>query len=286
MNANEMIDQAVRRLADCGIGKSTPRSAAHCCAHALGGPGKLIDVSQGTLAIDKVARIENILAARETRMPFAQIVGKKEFWSLPFIVSQDVLTPRPDSETLIEAACSLAATQAPLQILDLGTGSGCLLLAFLRECALGFGVGIDISAAALAIARQNATALGLGDRAQFCVADWNAPVLGSINGYFDIIFANPPYIGADDFADLAPEVADYEPRGALDGGVDGLDAYRAILSRMGQCLRPDGYGLLEVGAGQAGQVEQIAVRSNLTIADSFADIAGIERCLAVQIGNR
>lgn len=215
-----------------------------------------------------------ITALRCAREPMAHILGRREFWSLDFEVSADVLTPRPDSETLIEAAGPYApAAGQPFRILDLGTGSGCLLLALLHQYPAASGVGIDISPAAIALARCNAERLGFGARSSFMVGDWTA----SIAERFDIVVSNPPYIASEEIEGLTPEVARYEPRGALDGGGDGLDAYRALLPLMSEVLAPGGTALIEMGAGQSEVVSSLAQACGLVIGGLRADIAGIPR---------
>jgi release factor glutamine methyltransferase len=216
-----------------------------------------VGAATGESAAGLIARPERLLSAQESdllsamtarrcaREPMAHILGRREFWSLDFEVSADVLTPRPDSETLIEAASQyVPAAGQSFRVLDLGTGSGCLLLALLHEYPAASGVGVDISPAAIALAGRNAERLGLDARSSFMVGDWTA----SITGRFDIVMSNPPYIASHEIEDLEPEVVRYEPRGALDGGGDGLDAYRALLPRMPEILAPGGTVLFELGA--------------------------------------
>jgi release factor glutamine methyltransferase len=206
----------------------------------------------------------------------SRLVGEREFWSLPFAVTPATLDPRPDSETLVEAALARTADRAaPVRLLDLGTGSGCLLLALLHELRAAWGVGTDRSAAAVAAARANAVRLGLADRARFVVADWAAPLAGR----FDIVLANPPYIERGAIAGLAPEVARHDPVLALDGGPDGLDAYRAILAGLEALVAPRGRAYLEIGDGQAGAVSALLEAAGFADLELAHDLAGRARCL-------
>lgn len=219
---------------------------------------------------------EALVARRARREPIAQILGCREFWSLPFLTTRDTLTPRPDSETVIEAALAYIPDRSrSLTILDLGTGTGCLLLALLSELPNATGIGTDMSVAALDVARHNARTLGLAARAHFVAADWDS----GLGCRFDLVVSNPPYIATDEIAVLEPEVRDYEPRLALDGGADGLAAYRALAPRIRARLRPGGIAVLEVGRGQADAVEQILRAAGLDPKGRRHDLSGVERCV-------
>ena len=219
---------------------------------------------------------EALVARRLAREPMAQILGKKEFWGLDFEVTKDTLMPRPDSETLIESLLS-TIDHRPSTILDLGTGTGCLLLSALKEFPQARGLGVDISEAALKVARRNAAALGLENRAEFKKSDWTS----EINAVWDVVISNPPYIPEEEIPHLAPEVARYEPRLALDGGRDGLDCYRTITRFLPNILAKNGVCVLEVGAGQADAVASLAVAKGLYVAEIRADLAGIPRCIVI-----
>ena len=275
--ANELVSRAAQRLA--GVGISTARLDARLIvADALGGElANLLIIGPEPVPIETCERIESDLRRREKREPLAQILGRKEFWSLPFAVNRDVLTPRPDSETLVECAYRQAKQRPRARILDLGTGSGCLLLALLSELPESSGIGIDIDKRAVVVAQENAFGLGLSDRAFFCVGNWTAPLAGG----FDIIISNPPYIAAAVIDALEPEVAKYEPRSALDGGADGMAAYRALLPKIGKLMAPDGRFILEVGAGQAHDIVALARLEGLKTVATDRDIAGIERCVTL-----
>jgi release factor glutamine methyltransferase len=225
------------------------------------------------------AEIESLVARRAAREPLSHILGRRDFWSLSLRVSPAVLTPRPDSETVVEAVCDWAKRhQPPATVLDLGTGSGCLLLALLAEFPRATGIGVDRSAPALDVAAANARALGLAGRARFRHGNWT----DGLDGRFDVVVSNPPYIPAGEIAGLEPEVARFEPRAALDGGRDGLDAYRTLLPGVRRLLAPGGVIVLEVGAGQAGPVATIAANIGLRPAGTRRDLAGIERAVVIQ----
>ena len=210
------------------------------------------------------------------REPMAYILKTREFWSLPFIVSSDTLVPRPDSETLIEAVLEhIPETRRNLSILDLGTGSGCLLLSLLSKFSNAIGIGVDASEAALDIAKQNAAALGLEERATFIVSDWTEKV----EDQFDIVIANPPYIPSSDIPNLEADVAQYEPLAALDGGANGLDSYRKILRQLPKVLTDDASIFLESGAGQASAVSEMVREIGFQHIETKKDLAGIERCV-------
>lgn len=220
------------------------------------------------------------LVRRAAREPVARIVGRRHFWTLDLAVSPATLDPRADTESLVEAAvAALPERSLPLRILDLGTGTGALLLALIAEFPNAWGVGVDRSAAAIEVARGNAVSHGFGDRAAFLVGDW----ADALAARFDLILSNPPYIRRPDLAGLPPEVRDYDPAGALDGGDDGLDAYRRILPQLAPLLAPDGLAILEIGAGQGDPVAALADASGLSQVDRRADLAGIERALVLRV---
>jgi release factor glutamine methyltransferase len=233
------------------------------------------------LASDEARNLEDFTRRRLAGEPVARIVGAKEFWGLPLQLSAETLVPRPDTETVVELALELLrpalTPNQPLRIADIGTGSGAILLALLSEMPGAYGVGTDISAAALQTAHINAVRLGLADRAGFVACDYAA----ALSGGFDLIVSNPPYIRSADIADLAIEVRDHDPPGALDGGADGLDAYRAMVPQAVRRLAPGGVLTVEVGHGQTAEVAQLMAAAGLTLeAPPKADLAGIERAVA------
>ncbi len=219
------------------------------------------------------------LAERRARgEPLAYILGEREFWSLPIRVTRDVLIPRPETELIVETALGLhPAASRPLRILDLGTGSGCILLALLSERLHARGVGVDISEAALEVARDNARRLALASRCDFVCGDWGRAIAAT----FDLIVANPPYIDNAGFACLSRGVRDFEPQGALRGGSDGLDAFRAVGRDLGRMLVAGGRAIVEVGDGQARRVETLFADFGLRTITVGRDLAGHERCLTV-----
>lgn len=225
---------------------------------------------------------EALLSRRIAREPLALIVGRREFWSLDFLVSSATLIPRPDSETLIEAALAAFANRPPpRRIIDLGTGTGCLLLALLTEFRSAFGIGVDRSADAAALAKANAVQLGLTNRSCFMVGDWTH----AISGRFDLIISNPPYIPEPDIETLMPEVARHEPGSALNGGADGYDAYRAIVPLLPLHLDPDGAAILELGIGQAHYLRSLARKAGFE-ASFRLDLAEIPRAIVLTWPNR
>jgi release factor glutamine methyltransferase len=218
------------------------------------------------------------------REPIAYILGEREFWGLPFKVSPAVLVPRPDSETVIEAALALLADRTrPWRIADLGVGSGCLLLALLREFPNARGLGMDASAEALAVARTNAAALGLEERSVLMAGDWTQSGWAErLAGPFDLVVSNPPYIEAGALSGLMPEVARFEPRIALDGGPDGLAAHRAIAAAAPKLVTAGGRLLAEVGHGQVPEVTRILASVAMTVEAPWKDLGGIERVVSAK----
>jgi len=242
-------------------------------------PATLIAEPRRSVADEAAVRLAALAARRARREPLSRIVGWREFWSLRFALSADTLDPRPDSETLVaaalEAAKSAGGQERALSVLDLGTGSGCLLLALLSELELATGLGIDISEGALAMARTNARSLGLAGRAQFARGDWGR----GLAGRFDLVLCNPPYIPNGEIAGLEPEVALFEPRLALAGGPDGLFAYRRLANELPRLLAENGRAFLEVGDDQADAVEAILVDGGLRPMGRRSDLANRPRCL-------
>jgi release factor glutamine methyltransferase len=203
---------------------------------------------------EQAQMLDAYLARRERREPVSHILGRKGFWKIMLSVTPDVLTPRPDTETIVEAALRDWPETEARSILDLGVGSGAIILALLAERPAAKGLGIDISEEALAVARENAANLGLADRCALLRADWS---YGLGDESFDLVVSNPPYIPSNDIAGLEPEVRDHEPRLALDGGVDGLDAYRLLAPEILRVLKPGGRFLVEIGHDQSAAVEPL-----------------------------
>jgi release factor glutamine methyltransferase len=246
--------------------------------HATGlSRAQLLGQGDAPITAEMLTRLDALLARRLRFEPMAYILGSAHFYDLSFAVGPGALIPRSDSECLID----LARARAPnaRQVLDLGVGPGTLLLTLLYHMPDARGVGVDRAAEALAYARQNAAHLDLADRVAWVHASWADWISDSP---FDLIVSNPPYIEAGDIATLQPDVARFEPHGALDGGVDGLDCYRMLAPRIAAALAPGGAAVIEVGAGQARAVEQMFTVAGLGFVESTPDGGGIERALAFQ----
>ena len=276
MTVREALRRGAERLAAAGV-EGTRLEARLLLAHAAG-------LSQAALLRDPAREVsapayDALLARRAAREPLAYILRHQEFWSLPFEVSPATLIPRPDSETLIEAALAHFPDRAGVRrVLDLGTGTGCLLLAALHEFPGAWGLGVDLSPEAAALAARNAASLGLAGRASMLCADWDT----ALRGRFGLVLCNPPYIRGTEVAGLMPEVARFEPRRALDGGADGLDQYRRVLAALPALLEPGGAGVVELGAGQAEAVTALARAAGFARVGVRPDLAGVARALVVR----
>jgi release factor glutamine methyltransferase len=278
----ETARRALTALFESAAIESAGLDARMLAGHVLGlDLTGLITSAQRQLTAEESARLENFARRRLAGEPVARIVGEKEFWGLPLRLSPATLVPRPDTETVVELALELlradGATRRPLRIADLGTGSGAILLALLSELPAAQGFGTDISEPALQTAAANAALVGLAPRATFIACDYAS----GLSGLFDLIVSNPPYIRAADIADLAVEVREYDPRAALDGGADGLDAYRALIPQAADFLAPGAVLVVEAGEGQSGPINGLMTLSGLTPAGApKADLAGIARAVA------
>lgn len=239
----------------------------------------LIAYPERLLRVDQWARYRELVTRRTTHEPVSQITGMREFWGLPFKVTKETLTPRPDSETLIEAVISYFPDQSrPVSVLDLGVGTGCLLLSILSEYEAATGLGVDQSPKALSVARDNATSLGLEGRSSFQISDW----FENVTGKYDIIVANPPYIAAHERLSLSADVRDFEPASALFAGEDGLLDYQRIARSIKDHLTEEGLVFIELGAGQGDAVSKILGDQNLQVLERICDLGGIERCLVIR----
>jgi release factor glutamine methyltransferase len=240
---------------------------------------RLIAQSDRILEAREVTVISALAARRLRHEPVSRILGEKEFWSLPISVTPDVLVPRPETETVVEAALDFVIRSGlrleKLRVLDIGTGSGALLLALLKELPNAVGTGTDVSSAALDVARANATRCRLDTRCNFVVCN----IATEVEGPFDLIVSNPPYIAHDEIATLAPEVRDYDPQVALDGGRDGFDAYRSIATDIKRILAPGGRLFVELGHGQDEQVRALFTKVGLSPGIPRKDLAGTTRVL-------
>jgi release factor glutamine methyltransferase len=266
-----------RRLRDAGI--ESPELDARLIVGAVLGLDltALVAQSQATLPRDTATQIAALAERRLGGEPVARILGEKEFWGLSFTLSRDTLVPRSDTETVVTAALDFARrldSDRRLRIADIGTGSGAILLALLSELPHAVGIGTDIAPGALVTSKQNAEGLGLGDRAEFVLGDY----FSAVSGTFDIVVSNPPYIRSADIESLSSEVRDHEPRRALDGGADGLAAYRTLCAQSPPHLKPGGALIVEVGHDQADDVAELMEAAGLNVMKPLrCDLAGIPR---------
>jgi len=267
MLANAGFDDP-RRLARRILAIATGAAPTEIFAHP---ERELLQAEQASFG----AALARVLA----REPLSRITGTREFWGLEFLLSRDTLDPRPETETVVEAILArVPDRRRPYRILDLGTGSGCLLLALVSEYPNAQGFGVDMAVGAAAAARHNALRLGLGDRAHFVVGDWTE----SIRGRFDVIAANPPYIATPEIARLPPEVRNHDPRAALDGGMDGLVAYRTIAAGIPDLLSDNAVFATEIGSTQADAVTALLRGVNLSVEPVLPDLAGLPRCIVAR----
>ncbi|MDE2350753.1 MAG: peptide chain release factor N(5)-glutamine methyltransferase [Alphaproteobacteria bacterium] len=262
----EVLRAAAARLAETGI--ESPRREARL----------LWDHAQSR---SERGAFESLLLRRLAREPLAYILGHKEFWSMDFSVGPGALVPRPETETLIEQALkAFPNREAPLRILDLGTGSGCLLVTALTLYPQAQGIGVDVSVAALRWARENAARHSVSERAAFLLGNWTLA-----EGPFDLVLSNPPYVADGEMTGLAPELG-YEPRQALAAGPEGLDAYRALGPIIAAVLAPEGRAFLEIGAGQEARAGAALAAEGLEILEVAPDLSGIPRCLVARRSGR
>ena len=284
--------EAARRMLTARL-RTNANDSAELDARILLGAVLSLDLTDMIAAAERrvtaaeAARLEDAVRRRVAGEPVARIVGSREFWGLSLQLSAATLVPRPDTETVVELALEMlrplemprprADPERRLRIADIGTGSGAILLALLSELPDANGVGTDISVAALQTASGNAVQLGLASRAAFVACDYAA----ALSGAFDLIVSNPPYIRSADIAGLSIEVRDYDPLGALDGGTDGLDAYRALIPQAARLLAPGGALVVEAGQGQSGEIQGLIDAAGLTCErPPKADLAGIRRAVA------
>ena len=287
--ATQSVATTQRALAEtfrkAGI-DSADADARLLIAHALDiDRAWLIANGERTLNPGEAKAIDALAKRRLKREPVARIFGVKEFWSLALHISPAVLVPRPETETVVEAALDFAVRgnlrMETLRILDIGTGSGALLLALLSEMPNALGTGTDISTPALGVARVNAERHSLASRCTFITCD----IAAGLPGPFDLIVSNPPYVAHDDIATLAPEVRDYDPVLALDGGSDGLHGYRAIARDARRLLAPGGRLIVELGAGQEPAVRTLFTNAELVVGDARTDLAGMPRVLSAKMAS-
>ncbi len=229
---------------------------------------------------DQLKLMERYVGRRLAGEPVSRIVGKKEFWGMEIAVTPDTLDPRPDTETLVEAALGWARG-GPLKILDLGTGTGCILLSLLKELPQATGIGVDISPGAIATAQNNASRNGVEGRADFRLGSWFEPL--KIGESFDLIVSNPPYIAESQMKTLAPEVLNHDPRTALTDEKDGFEAYRTIYPQLKRWLKPGGMAFFEMGFDQSVHMQRLVADSGATLEGVYKDLAGHERVIGLSI---
>jgi len=279
----DALRHAARRLGEAGI-EAPLRDARLLLGEVLGAdPARLILLETDPASEEDLHRFSELVTRRAGGEPVSRIKGRREFYGRPFQVGPGVLDPRPDTEVLVDAC--LARLPRGGRLLDLGVGSGCILLSVLAARPDASGVGIDVSESALAMAQKNAQEICPGERVAFHLADWARKGWSQTlsDPPFDIVVSNPPYIPSADIADLDREVRSFDPLGALDGGRDGLDAYRRIVSAAPSLLCPGGWLILEVGIGQAGDVTALAAAVGLSDLGALRDLTGRRRAV---IGRR
>ena len=263
-----------KRLEAAGI--DSPVLDARLLLEAGAGVSRLEIVTDPRRAVsdEQVAAVDVLTKRREAREPISHIVGRKHFWTLDLAVNAHVLTPRPETEFVVEAGLrDTLPADVPHRILDLGSGSGAIVLALLKDRPNATAVAIDISDEAIAVLHANAEHVGVADRLEIKRGDW----AGDIDERFDLVVSNPPYIPSAQIAGLAPEVSKFEPRLALDGGADGLAAYRIIAAELPRLLKPGGAFALEVGIGQSEAVKSLAEEAGLVVGEPWRDLSGIPR---------
>lgn len=272
-----LLRQGAQLLAESG-NPNAERDAGILLGSVLGDEPAGLPLFERELSQHDVSSYERLLVRRRKGEPVAYLVGEQGFWSLDFVVDRHTLIPRPDTETLVEVALELIETVDRPRILDLGTGSGCVLLSILAERGDAIGVGVDVSSGALDVAAVNAVRNGLLNRARFLLGDWYKAL--EPGAQFDLIVSNPPYIPSADIAGLMQDVRDHEPWQALDGGEDGLECYRTIFHRAGAHLKPGGVIAVEVGMNQAADVTALLTASGVGFEGVRRDLTGIERVVS------
>jgi release factor glutamine methyltransferase len=279
ITAGTLYRNAVAVLREAGA-ESPALDVRVLLAHALGvDGGELIALSDKSVSIDVRVKFKTLLKRRVNGEPVARILGTKEFWSREFSLSPGTLVPRPETETLVDAALEAKPDKnAALRMLDLGTGSGILIAALLLEYPKAFGVGVERDAEAAGTARSNLAVLGIAHRARIVCGDWAS----AIATHFDLVVSNPPYIASGDIGRLPVEVRLHDPLQALDGGRDGLESYREIILELPRLLAPDGVAILELGAGQEPAVADLARHAQLTVnGPARCDLSGHPRALVL-----
>ncbi len=267
-------------------GMATPDLDARLIIKAAAGlsDADFISRRDREISAETLASIESMAERRLAREPVSRILGKREFWGLPFTVTPAVLDPRPDSETLVDAALKHFERSAPSRILDLGTGSGCLIISLLHEWGEARGVAVDISEEALAIAERNAADNRVAERLSFRRGNWLDGF--ESNAQFDLVISNPPYIPRADLANLDADVLHYDPILALEGGIDGLDSYKSIFLNLHKHIEKAGIALFEIGIGQHDDVVRLAEKYGFHARGIHADLGGIPRVVEIGRGDK
>ncbi len=280
---DDMLQSARRALAGAGV--DTPALDARILVRAATGADDAALIADGRRAVtaDQKNRIDGWIARRVSGEPVSRILGEKEFYGRTFNVTPATLDPRPDTEILIDRALGWARAQnRPLQVLDLGTGTGCILITLLAELPGASGIGVDINHDAAAVSRENAVKHGVEMRSRFVAGSWFEPLDPGVR--FDLIVSNPPYIPDADIESLAPEVRNHDPILALAGGIDGLDPYKILFSGLPGRLIPGGAAFFEFGFGQAESLARLVGDSNMFMSRITSDLAGIPRVLEIEMG--
>lgn len=272
------FENIVKKLVQIGV--ESPRLEARMLIAEAKGI-EIHDVSAfSEISASEEQKIAEMLKQRAKHRPIDKILGHREFYKYDFLCNDDVLSPRPDTEILVESAAKLIFKNELKTVLELGVGSGCVLLSLLADFPYIYGVGADISPKALDVAKKNASRLGVENRAKLVLADWNDDNFAAELGQkFDIIVSNPPYIPSNDIAFLAPEVRDFDPLTALDGGKTGFDAYEKISEIAPDLLKDEGFLLFEAGINQAQKITEICEKNGFKVLNIIKDLAGIERCV-------
>lgn len=279
ISIQEYLSQATQQLLNVGI--DTARLDARILLEFVTGfsTEKLLINTKSELAVQQANHYQELIRQRLNFKPIAYIIGRKEFYGLDFAVNENVLIPRPDSECLVESAIKYAKQYNFKNILELGVGSGCLLLSILSNLSPEIeATAVDISAEAIAVTKQNYQRLGIKNPIQFLLQNWG----GDLSKKYDCIISNPPYIDTDEISGLQPDVRNFEPRLALDGGGDGMDCYRDIAAQLPNLLNQNGVAFFEIGINQAKLVGEIFKSHNFIVIEEVYDLAGVIRCLVIK----
>ena len=277
----ELLTYGAQQIEQAGI-ENPARESRMLMAYALGESSDHIFLKRNSMEIVPATTFLACVARRVAHEPMAYITGAQGFWTLDLAVSPATLIPRPDSEAVISSLSgALADKKGAYSFLDLGTGTGCLLLAALDEYPYAWGLGIDINPDAALLAARNARSCDLSHRASFFAGSWDHALKGDVR--FDVVISNPPYIPTADLQTLMPDVRLYEPVAALDGGADGMDAYRFLCSRLPFLLSPQGVAIFEIGIHQRPDLQAVAENAGLEVVQVCADLAGIERAVTLKV---